>query len=87
MEIWDTAGHERYKDIVCVHLRDADGIVFVYDIQNQKSFEAISVWMEKVRKECSPKVHLMMFANKVDLVEHKPERRRVTMAQAQTLAK
>lgn len=72
---------------MCVHLRDADGIIFVYDIQNQKSFEAVAVWLEKVRKECGQKVRLMMFGNKVDLVENRPERRRVKEQEAREFAK
>ena len=37
VEIWDTAGQEQYKSIACVHLKNADGIVIVYDITNAKS--------------------------------------------------
>lgn len=37
IELWDTAGHEKYKKIVCVHLKNADGIIIVYDLLNRKS--------------------------------------------------
>lgn len=39
VEVWDTAGHEKYKEIVCVHLKDADGIILVFDLRNPKSYE------------------------------------------------
>lgn len=45
------------------------------------------MWLEKVRKECGQKVRLMMFGNKVDLVENRPERRRVKEQEAREFAK
>ncbi len=69
VEVWDTAGHEKYKEIVCVHLKDADGIILVFDLRNPKSYEEMSPWLEKIAKECQPQVKLMILGNKLDLIE------------------
>lgn len=77
VEIWDTAGHEKYKEIVCVHLKDADGIILVFDLRNLKSFEEMSHWLAKIAKECRPEVRLMMLGNKLDLVDDNPFCRKI----------
>lgn len=82
VEVWDTAGHEKYKDIVCVHLKDADGIIMVYDVRNEKSFLEILKWLEKVRKECKKGIKLMLLGNKIDLVEDYPANRKVSFQDA-----
>ena len=38
LQIWDTAGQERFHSITNNFFHNADGILFVYDITNQKSF-------------------------------------------------
>lgn len=77
VEVWDTAGHEKYKEIVCVHLRDADGIVLVFDLRNQKSYDEMAHWLAKIAKECQPQVLLMMLGNKLDLIEDNPTCRKI----------
>ena len=38
LEIWDTAGEERYKSITSVYYKGAKGAFIVYDITSRKSF-------------------------------------------------
>ena len=42
--IWDCSGQERFRSISSVYYRDADGVILVYDITNQKSFDHINEW-------------------------------------------
>lgn len=41
LQIWDTAGQERFHTITTSYYRGAMGIMLVYDISNEKSFENI----------------------------------------------
>ena len=45
LQLWDTSGQERFRSITSNFLRNADGIIFVYDITNKKSFDGLKSWI------------------------------------------
>ncbi|XP_018545758.1 ras-related protein Rab-15 [Lates calcarifer] len=66
VQIWDTAGQERYQTITKQYYRRAQGIIFVYDITNEPSFQHIAKWASDV-DECAPdKVQRILVGNKSD---------------------
>ena len=45
IDIWDTAGQEKYRKLITFYYLDADCIVLGYDITRKESFENIkSYW-------------------------------------------
>lgn len=48
LQIWDTAGQERFHTITTSYYRGAMGIMLVYDITNEKSFENIVKWLRNI---------------------------------------
>ena len=44
--IMDTAGQERFRAIGKNMIRDADGIILMYDVTNEKSFVEINDWIK-----------------------------------------
>ncbi|KAG7264529.1 hypothetical protein CRUP_019901 [Coryphaenoides rupestris] len=50
LQVWDTAGQERFKTITTAYYRGAMGIILVYDITDDKSFENIQNWMKSIRE-------------------------------------
>jgi len=69
-DIWDTAGQERYRSMAKIFYKDAKVIIFVYDITNQESFDAIkSYWHEQTKIYCEQDSILAVAANKSDLYE------------------
>ncbi|XP_039566117.1 ras-related protein Rab-13 [Passer montanus] len=50
LQVWDTAGQERFKTITTAYYRGAVGIVLVYDITDEKSFENIQNWMKSIKE-------------------------------------
>ena len=48
LQIWDTAGQERFRTITSAYYRGADGIIMVYDVTNQESFNHVADWLTEV---------------------------------------
>jgi small GTP-binding protein len=44
LQIWDTAGQERFRTITTAYYRGAMGILLVYDVTDEKSFNSMAVW-------------------------------------------
>ena len=67
-EIWDTVGQEKYRALAKLFYRDADVIVFVYDITSSLSFEAIrDFWYPEAMKNAIKNPLYAIVANKYDL--------------------
>jgi small GTP-binding protein len=70
LQIWDTAGQERYHRILAsTFYRRANGIVLVYDLKNQESFNHVENWMKQIRQKADPGIEIVLVGNKLDLVE------------------
>ncbi|XP_041103727.1 ras-related protein Rab-12 isoform X2 [Polyodon spathula] len=50
LQIWDTAGQERFNSITSAYYRGAKGIVVVYDITKQETFDDLPKWMKMIDK-------------------------------------
>lgn len=48
----DTAGQERFHTITTSYYRGAMGIMLVYDITNEKTFENIVKWLRNIDEVC-----------------------------------
>jgi Ras-related protein Rab-8A len=44
LQIWDTAGAERFRSITTTYYRGAMGILLVYDITDEQSFANLRNW-------------------------------------------
>lgn len=66
LQIWDTAGQERFRSITSAYYRGAMGIILVYDITSEKSFDNIKIWLKSILIE-NPDVKKIIVGNKCDL--------------------
>ncbi|XP_063231232.1 ras-related protein Rab-8A isoform X1 [Bacillus rossius redtenbacheri] len=82
LQIWDTAGQERFRTITTAYYRGAMGIMLVYDISNEKSFENIKNWIRNIEENASADVEKMLLGNKCEL----NEKRQVTKERGEQLA-
>lgn len=71
LQIWDTAGQERFRTITSAYYRGADGIIMVYDVTSQESFEHIEEWMSEVDRYANENTTKLIVGNKADLVDQK----------------
>jgi small GTP-binding protein len=82
LQVWDTAGQEKFKSIAKSYFRHAVGVVLVYDITDRQSFDDLSFWLNDVHALCDPNAAITMVGNKLDLASQ----RAVTTADAQVFA-
>ena len=77
LQIWDTAGQERFRSLAKSFMKDADGILFVYDITNKKSFDNIKNWIKRT-EDVNDSFQKIIVGNKSDL-ENKREVKKETL--------
>nr|pir hypothetical protein D1037.4 - Caenorhabditis elegans [Caenorhabditis elegans] len=82
LQIWDTAGQERFRTITTAYYRGAMGIILVYDITNERSFENIKNWIRNIEEHAASDVERMIIGNKCDI----EERREVSRDRGEQLA-
>jgi len=71
LQIWDTAGQERFRTIAAAYYRGAHGIVVVYDVTDQESFQNVRGWLTEIERYASEGVKRLLIGNKSDLVQRK----------------
>jgi small GTP-binding protein len=82
LQIWDTAGQEKFRSIAKSYFRNAVGVIMVYDITDRRSFDDLSAWLNDVHQFCDPNAAVTLIGNKLDL----GDQRAVTSAEAQLFA-
>ena len=45
LNLWDTAGQEKYESITKIFLKKSEIVIFVYDITDAKSFKDLEKWI------------------------------------------
>ena len=67
LEIFDTAGQEKYFSIPAIYFRRVNGIFLVYDVTDRESFEHVPKWLEIVQKYCTEEnLVIILIGNKTD---------------------
>ncbi len=82
LQIWDFAGEERFRFLLPVYSKGANGGIFLYDVTNQSSLQHLTAWLQIVN-ENAPNIPILVIGTKIDLVSM----RHVTKAEAIQLAK
>ena len=70
LQLWDTAGQERFHSITSNYFRNADGILFIYDITNINSFEGVKDWIKESEDyDYDNNTQKILLGNKCDLID------------------
>lgn len=69
LNIWDTAGTEKFQCLVPLYARTADSLVIVFDTSNPSTFEGAKKWYLKVLEDTGANPIPVLCANKSDLAK------------------
>ena len=67
LQLWDTAGQEKFRSVVSSYYRGAHGVLLMYDVTRRPTFEALEGWLTEVRAKCDEGVVVVVVGNKLDL--------------------
>jgi small GTP-binding protein len=68
VHIYDTCGQERFNAISESYYKKGDGILLVFDITSQKSFDKIKdYYVANIREKCKKNIPIILLGNKTDL--------------------
>ena len=77
MTLWDTAGQDRFKCLPKKYYQNADGVLLLFDVTCEETFNNVSNWMKDVKDNSSKtitnengkesEIALYLIGNKIDL--------------------
>ena len=86
ISLLDTAGQERFRSITKSYFKGADGIFLLYDVTNRESFDQVENWINSIHEQIGDhsksKYIIVLFGNKIDLVNENLKPRLVSEEEA-----
>ena len=70
VKIWDTAGEERYRSLTQSFLKNGEGILIVFALNNKTSFDSLKFWMDSIQNILDSQereIPAIILGNKLDL--------------------
>lgn len=67
LQIWDTAGQQRFKNITNTFYKGAAGILIAFSITDETSFQNVSNWIRQINNNASNDVSKVLVGLKCDL--------------------
>ncbi|KAG8750703.1 GTP-binding protein of the rab [Ceratobasidium sp. 428] len=71
LQIWDTAGAERYRAMTTPYYRGVHGIIIVYDVTDNDTFTNLENWFREIECYAPENVNTLLIGNKLDLTSRK----------------
>ncbi len=70
IQVWDTAGQEKYHSLLKIFIKNAKIAILVYAIDDLNSFNDLNIWLNMVKEINSDNIILGIAANKADLYKN-----------------
>ena len=67
LEIWDTAGQEKYRSLAPMYYRDAKAAIVVFDVTDANSFSKAKQWINELKTARGDNIIIVLVGNKADL--------------------
>jgi len=66
LQIWDTAGQEKFRSITSAYYRGANGVIIVFDLTDKNSYYQIEKWHHHLLEYCHNDFITIIVGNKLD---------------------
>ena len=85
IQLFDTAGEEKFRSISISYFRGSNGLLVMYDITKSDTFQNLSDWLENINSSLGNNDDYLaiLLGNKLDLVEEDKNKREVEEQDAQ----
>ena len=67
LQMWDTAGQEKYQSLIPSYIRDTSVSIIVYSVDEPKSFSVAKQWIDRVKQQNGEDSVFLLVGNKIDL--------------------
>jgi len=67
LQIWDTAGQEKFNSITTAYYRNARGVIIMYDVTRTQTYENVRKWLQLVSQYGRGDVEIAIVGNKCDV--------------------
>ena len=68
LNIWDTAGQDRFKALAKNSVKGADGVILMYAVNDRQSFNGIKYWLKNIRDILNfENIGIIIVGNKCEL--------------------
>jgi len=86
LNLWDSAGQERFRTIVNTYYRGAHGICLVYDITDPDSFLRLGNWLTDASEQADENAKKLIIGTKIDLESNRKVSREAVRAFAERMS-
>ena len=86
LQIWDTAGQEKYMSINKNLFQRVQGIILMYDLTKRETFERLTIWLNII-KQMTNEIPIILVANKLDEEDNEESGRIVETDEGEAFAK
>ena len=86
LQIWDTAGQEKYMSINKNLFQRVQGIILMYDLTKRDTFERLNIWLNII-KQMTCEIPIVLVANKLDEENNEESGRIVEYSEGEKFAK
>ena len=72
VEIWDTAGQEKYRSLTRRYYEGVSGVILVFDVCDESSLQNLNqYWLPKILENADENIDLAIVGNKTDLINER----------------
>lgn len=82
LQLWDTAGQDRFSAVTKQLFKGAQAVVLVYSITDQVTFDKVKYWMNQIEQQVGKSITKVLVGNKCDM----EDQRKVKLDDAKKIA-
>lgn len=79
LQMWDTAGQEKFRTITSAYYKGAQGVIFAFDLTDRKTLIDVKNWLSEVEKYNNKNPVKILVGTKSDLYSERQVNREEAM--------